>query len=213
MSLRLHYAYDPLCGWCYAAAPLVNALRRTGWFTLALHGGGMLAGVRRRRMDDAFRQLIRFHEQRIEQLSGQSFGEAYTEGLLRDSSVVYDSGPPTVAILVAEALAGRGADMYAGLQQAHYVEGRSIVDRGVLASLAAALGIASAAFEARWDLEATRVERHYDETYGLLAQVGGQGYPTFAIERGGRFHRIDHGCWYGRPQAFVAELGAILDKR
>ncbi len=26
----LHYVYDPLCGWCYAAEPLVRAAAKAG---------------------------------------------------------------------------------------------------------------------------------------------------------------------------------------
>ena len=208
--MRLHYAYDPLCGWCYAAAPLVKALRHTGKLTLVLHGGGMLTGPRRRRMDDGFRDLIRFHERQMQELSGQPFGAAYTEGLLRDPSVVYDSEPPTIAILAAEALTGRGGDMYEALQQAHYVEGRKIMDREVLAALAAGLGISEAAFAAQWDLETARIECHYDETSAWLAQVGGIGFPTLAVEQAGRFQRIDHGQWYGRPGAFVEAVSAAM---
>ena len=34
----LHYIYDPFCGWCYAAAPLVKAAREI--LPVRLHGGG-----------------------------------------------------------------------------------------------------------------------------------------------------------------------------
>jgi putative protein-disulfide isomerase len=209
MSLRLHYAYDPLCGWCYAAAPLVKALRDTGKVTLVLHGGGMLTGPRRRRMDKDFRDLIRFHEQRMQQMSGQPFGERYTEGLLYDPSVVYDSGPPTVAVVVAETVAHKGAEMLGALQQAHYVEGRKITDRGVLRALASDLGIKNATFDSQWEHEASRVESHYAETRTWLARVGAQGFPTLAVEQAGRLRRIDMASWCGgRPQAFVdAVLG------
>jgi putative protein-disulfide isomerase len=213
MSARLHYAYDPLCGWCYAAAPIVSALLATGLVRLTLHGGGMLVGSRRRRMDEEFRQLIRFHEQRMHQLSGQPFGEPYTEGLLRDQSVVYDSGPPTVAILAAEALVGRGAEMYVAIQRAHYVEGRKTMNLDVLASLAAELGVVRAAFNAQWDVEAARVEHHYAETRAWLTRVGGHGFPTLAIESAGRIQRIDHGAWYGRPQEFVESVRPMLGGR
>ena len=37
---RLHYIYDPLCGWCYAVAPLVKAARTV--IPITLHGGGMI---------------------------------------------------------------------------------------------------------------------------------------------------------------------------
>ena len=26
MNAKLHYIFDPLCGWCYAAGPMLNAL-------------------------------------------------------------------------------------------------------------------------------------------------------------------------------------------
>lgn len=26
----LHYVYDPLCGWCYAATPMVEAVANAG---------------------------------------------------------------------------------------------------------------------------------------------------------------------------------------
>jgi putative protein-disulfide isomerase len=210
MSVRLHYAYDPLCGWCYAAAPLVKALRDTGRMTLVLHGGGMLTGPRRRCMDDVFRDLIRFHEQRMHQLSGQPFGKPYTDGLLRDPSVIYDSEPPTLAILIVDALTARGDEMYAALQQAHYVDGRKIMDRDVLAMLASSLGIERVAFDRQWEIEAARVGHHYAKTHDWLARVGGQGFPTLALEREGRLLRINHGAWYGRPEAFADAMAAML---
>ncbi|WP_375381790.1 hypothetical protein [uncultured Sphingomonas sp.] len=36
----LHYVYDPLCGWCYAAEPLVRAAV-TARIPVVLHGGGL----------------------------------------------------------------------------------------------------------------------------------------------------------------------------
>ena len=44
----LHYIFDPLCGWCYAAAPLVKAARSVPGVTLQWHGGGMLTGAHTR---------------------------------------------------------------------------------------------------------------------------------------------------------------------
>lgn len=52
---------------------------------------------------------------------------------LRDSGAVFDSAPPTTAVLAADAVAGRGLDLLARIQTAHYVEGRRIADAAVLA--------------------------------------------------------------------------------
>ncbi len=38
--LILHYFYDPLCGWCYAAEPLIQAAAAAG-VPIMLHGGGL----------------------------------------------------------------------------------------------------------------------------------------------------------------------------
>ena len=37
----LHYLYDPLCGWCYGAEPLVDAARSVQGLEVRLHAGGL----------------------------------------------------------------------------------------------------------------------------------------------------------------------------
>src|SRR5579864_5710610 len=96
-NTTLHYIYDPLCGWCYGAAPLIAAARDI--VTVRLHGGGMMAGRNRRRVTAQWRSLVAHHDQRIALISGQKFGERYTDGLLQDTSVLLDSEPPITAVL------------------------------------------------------------------------------------------------------------------
>ena len=50
----LHYVYDPLCGWCYGAAPLVRAAR--GTIRVQAHGGDMMAGAARRAVTAEWRK-------------------------------------------------------------------------------------------------------------------------------------------------------------
>ena len=57
-TITLHYIYDPYCGWCYAAAPLIAIAANHPNIQLELHGGGMLAGDARLHLDDQFRQYI-----------------------------------------------------------------------------------------------------------------------------------------------------------
>lgn len=45
---RLHYVHDPLCGWCWAASPLVQAAREL--VPVQAHAGGLF-------MDDARRSM------------------------------------------------------------------------------------------------------------------------------------------------------------
>ena len=195
----LHYLYDPLCGWCYGTAPLVKAAREV--LSVRPHGGGMMTGARRQAVTPQLRDFVKPHDARIAQLSGQRFGQGYLDGLLYDTDAVFDSAPPTAAMLAAEAIAGRGLEMLAQLQIAHYVEGRRIADRAVLVDVAVALGLDAETFAEALDRQSGEaVQAHIDETRAFMAQVGAQGFPTFVLETREGFQIVDFAGYLGRPQ-------------
>jgi putative protein-disulfide isomerase len=209
----LHYIHDPLCGWCYAAAPLLRAAREL--LPVQAHGGGMMAGAARQPVTPQLRAFVLPHDQRITQMTGQPFGEGYREGLLRDASAVFDSGPPTTAMLAAAQLGaaaghdGRDLDLLARMQQAHYVAGRRIAEPAVLQELAVAIGLDGAAFaQAYAALAGAATESHINESRRLLAHLGGRGFPTFALEREGQWVVLDSGAWLGRAEAWGEWLAA-----
>ncbi|MFY0729530.1 DsbA family protein [Pseudomonas sp. NFX15] len=202
----LHYIYDPLCGWCYGAKPLVQAAE--GVLPVIAHGGGMMTGANRQRVSPQLRSYVMPHDRRIAEYSGQSFGEAYFEGLLRDHTAVFDSTPPIAAVLAAEQIAGQGLALLGRLQSAHYVEGRRIADESVLFELAQDMGLDRQAFEK--DFVVADTEGHIRRSRALLAKVGGQGFPTLALEHNDQFTLIDIGLWLGKPQAFALWLSQSL---
>jgi putative protein-disulfide isomerase len=208
----LHYIYDPLCGWCYAAAPLVSAARSVPGLAIALHGGGMLAGPNRRPITAEWRDHVMPHDQRIAQLTGQPFGPAYVDGLLRDTSAVMDSAPPITAILAAEEVAGRGLDMLHRVQSAHYAEGRRIADTPVLLDLAQELELDADAFAAAFArLAGPQTDKHFLESRQWLARCDGRGFPTMALDLGdGHLERLDASSWYGRAGAWREHLRRML---
>lgn len=208
----LHYIFDPLCGWCYAAAPLAAAAREMPGLTVVLHGGGMMTGANRRAITSQWRDYVMPHDRRIAQLSGQPFGAGYFDGLLNDTTAVMDSAPPTTAILAAGQVAGRGLDMLHRLQHAHYVEGRRIADADVLAALADDLGLDRVAFDTAFTaLFGAATDRHIATTRALLADVGGEGFPTFALQHAeGRTTRLDASGYLGQPDAWAAQLAHLI---
>jgi putative protein-disulfide isomerase len=201
----LHYIHDPLCGWCYGAAPLVKAARAV--LPVYAHGGGMMAGANRQPVTPQLRAYVLPHDQRIAQLSGQPFGDAYRDGLLKDAMAVFDSAPPITAVLAAESLqAGAGLDLLARLQTAHYLHGRRIADLAVLQDEAQALGLEGADFAAAYEAcSGAATQAHISSSRALLARAGGQGFPSFVLERDGALQLLDIGPYLGRPDAW-AEL-------
>ncbi|MCZ8397872.1 DsbA family protein [Achromobacter ruhlandii] len=203
----LHYIYDPLCGWCYGAAPLVQAARGISGLTIEAHGGGMMTGGNRQPVTEALRRYVMPHDERIASLTGQVFGPDYFDGLLRDSGAVFDSAPPTTAILAAQALAGRGLDLLHRLQQAHYIKGRRIADPAELRRLAVEIGLDEAAFQAAYAAtEGAATERHIAQSREWLARVRGSGFPTLALERDGVFELLEPARFLGRPLQWQADL-------
>lgn len=209
-AFSLHYVFDPLCGWCYAAAPLVAVAREL--LPVHAHGGGMMAGPLRRKVTPELRAFVMPQDHRIAQMSGQPFGERYFEGLLRDPLAVLDSEPPITAILAAEALTGGGLDLLARMQRAHYVEGRRIADVEVLAELAGDIGLDGTEFRQSFErLSGVPTEQHIGASRELLTRVGGNGFPTLALERDGNFVLVDLVSFLGQPQRWREALASQVE--
>ena len=201
----LHYIYDPMCGWCYGAAPLIEAARDI--FPIQAHAGGMMVGSQRRAVTPQLREYVVEHDKRIAQLSGQPFGDAYVIGLLNDPRAVLDSEPPITAILAAEQIAAQGLALLARLQKAHYVEGRHVADQDVLADLAADIGMNRGRFSQAYnEVRGPATMAHIAATRALMARLGAGGFPTFALEHDQTFTRLDTAPYLGRPDAWRAFL-------
>ena len=206
----LHYIYDPMCGWCYGAAPLIEAAREMigAPGVIEAHAGGMMMGAQRRAITPELRRYVNEADQRIAHLSGQPFGTGYKDGLLNDTGAVLDSEPPITAILAAEQVSSQGLALLARIQKAHYVEGRRVAERQVLADLAAGIGIDRAAFkDACGELAGAPTREHVIGTRTLMNQLGASGFPSLAIEHDGNFTRVELAPYLGRADAWLAFLG------
>ncbi|MBD8879754.1 DsbA family protein [Rhodanobacter sp. 7MK24] len=208
----LHYIHDPLCGWCYAAQPLVGAaIAQLGSrLALRLHGGGLFGEPRR--VDAALAQHIVHSDERIAQLSGQPFGEAYKQGLLADDGTVLYSLPPIAAVLAAESLdAAKAYPMLVAIQNAHYRRGLRVVEPQVLAELAEEIGLDAAHFaQALVRADGHDLFEHIEASRRLLDEAGGRGFPSLLLEIDGRRALLPHHHYYGRPDTFVQMLATQL---
>lgn len=202
----LHAIIDPLCGWCYAAAPLLDAAVKAG-FTIKLHGGGMLTGSRRKQIDANWRDYVMPHDLRISELTGQPFGENYFDGLLRDTTIVLDSAPPIKAMLAIDAMGGDSLAYLHSVQLAHYRDGHSASDEDNLTKLAIAQGFSSNDFAAQYAQAEDKLDEHIIESRALLNRIGAQGFPSIAIEAdNGAIIAININRYYGQPEQWISYL-------
>jgi putative protein-disulfide isomerase len=199
MPATLHYIYDPLCGWCYGAEPLVTAAATSPCVALELHAGALWPEPTR--LPESTRLYIRQADQRIAAMSGQRFGPDYHNGLLLDPTMVLESRPPTAAVLAAQMLdPAKALPMLRAIQHAHYEQGLRVVEHDVLCDLAALVGLDRAEFDAA--LKRVPLEEHIDATHRLMSHVGAQGFPTFVLQVGDDLQPVPHGRFSSQPAQF-----------
>jgi putative protein-disulfide isomerase len=140
MNAVLHYIYDPLCGWCYGAEPLVWAASKVDGLALRLHAGGLWPQPTR--LPDHMREYIQQADARVGQMSGQPYGEPYLNGLLFDPELVLESRPVIAAVLAAQSLdSSKALPMLRAIQHAHYERGQHVVREATLREIAVELGL------------------------------------------------------------------------
>jgi putative protein-disulfide isomerase len=208
LSTQLHYINDPLCGWCYAAAPLISAAAEIPQLNIQLHCGGLWINEHRRPLGKALRDYVKPLDERIHQLTGQPFGDRYFNELLLDSSRVLDSEPLIHAMLAAEKAGGSALTLLQRIQQTHYRDGIWTGSVAVLAELAAEQHISAEQFiRAK---EQVDVVAHLATTQKLMARLGVSGYPSIALQQGDNWQLIALNSFLGKPDTFKAHLEKII---
>jgi putative protein-disulfide isomerase len=206
MNAVLHYIYDPLCGWCYGAEPLVSAAAKVDGLALQLHAGGLWPQPTRLPLET--RRYIQQADARVGQMSGQPYGEPYLNGLLFDAELVLESRPVIAAVLAAQSLdRGLALPMLRGIQHAHYEHGKHVVREATLRDVAAGIGLDVAAFDAA--RSSVPVDEHIAAAQELMNNVGAQGFPTFVLQIGTDWFAVPHSRFASTP----AKFGEWLDEQ
>lgn len=211
MNTQLHYINDPLCGWCYAAAPLLSAATEIPELNIQLHSGGLWINEHRRPLGEALRDYVKPYDERIHQLTGQPFGDRYFNELLLDSSRVLDSEPLIHAMLAVEKAGGSALTMLQRIQQTHYRDGIWTGSLAVLAELAAEQNIPAEQFiRAK---EQVNVAAHMAATQKLMARLGVSGYPSIALQTGDHWQVISLNTFLGKPDVFKKHLQQLIQSQ
>ncbi len=211
MAATLTYIHDPLCGWCYAAAPLVAAIAGdpVPGLDLVLIHRALFTGANAMPNTPDFARYAWSNDQRIAHLTGQPFSAAYRDGVLGDRNQAIDSWHTALAKQAVDRMApGRAPEFLGLMQHARFVAGADLTDRAVLAGLGAGMGLEAgtlaAMIEAPATAEAAAAEREL--AAGLLAKAGHNGVPLLLLDEGQGPQAIDHGRFLGQPAAFRGAL-------
>lgn len=208
-TIQLTYLFDPLCGWCYGASPVLRTLASHTGHSVVLAPSGLFCGERAGPMNEEFASYAWTHDQRIARLTSQRFTERYRRDVLGDRAGWLDSGPATLALTaVALTASGRELDALEAIQEARYVAGRDVTDSAVLAEVLASLDLTHAAELIRAPNEAllSANRARVESSRNLMRQFGVSGVPAVIVDDGVARQLLDSPALFVRVEDLVARL-------
>jgi len=210
MRTTVTYLFDPLCGWCYGASPLIQQLGQQANIQMELAPTGLFAGGGRT-MDAAFVDFAWSNDVRIAKLTGQRFTEAYRQNVLGRLGSRFDSATATLTLTaVSLSEPQRELETLKALQEARYVQGLDTCDVSVVEKLLRDLGLAAAADRLVANgaellaANAARIQKARD----LMQTLGAQGVPALLVsnDKGGRL--LSGNALYGSVDNLLGQISA-----
>ncbi len=205
---NIHYFYDPMCGWCYGATSLIEAIEQNPNFNLVFHPGGM---IEKSVLSEQFRQHIIRADPRISALTGAHFGDDYIRRLQSNEDFIIDSFLPIKTILVAGSLGASSVKILKAIQHAHYVEGRSLHKIEELEKIITQSGVDVDKWSQAMasDVSEDMLEQNVQQSHELMRKLNISGYPTLIAETDGSLLKLAHEQYYGRASEWDKYLMSI----
>lgn len=180
--MKLVYAYDALCGWCYGFSPVIEAFHQkyhTEYDVIEVLSGGMITGDRVGPIGEVA-AYIKDAFKTVEDRCGVKFGEAFLKDILEEGSAIFTSIPAAISLsIVKKEKPELALSFAAALQKAVYFDGIKPAEHQAYAELAATpkFGFDKETFLHQMDLAENRqlAEDDFKECYQVY---GVNGFPT-----------------------------------
>lgn len=210
-STTLTYLFDPLCGWCYGASPVVQQLAQHHTIHLELAPTGLFSGTGGRVLDAGFADYAWSNDLRIQKLTGQRFTEAYKAQVLGKSGVRFDSGACTLA-LTAVSLTESQRELAALklLQEARYVQGQDTSELSTVIDILRTHGLTPAAeLLLANDAQLTVANNtRLQQAQQLMRNLGVQGVPALVLIQGGNIRLLRSDLLFGNIETLLSAIAA-----
>jgi len=206
-DVKLIYAYDPLCGWCYGLIPaLRHFAARMPDVPVEVLPGGLFTGTPSRPYASLIPH-IRNAEVHLEKVTGRKPSEAFHAFIAQEKTIDASSERPSHAVLQMNELAPDHALEFAHrLQELHYEDGADLNEPQVYDQITTQLGLPK--LDTQKIVDATLNDPMIATAYARCNALGPQGYPTvFVASPEGKVLGSIPSSY--DPEAFLAEFRKI----
>lgn len=199
----LIYVGDPMCSWCYGfAEELSTAVDGLSDQTdLQIIMGG-LRPYNTETMAD-LKDFLREHWEQVKVRSGQPFNY----DILDDASFVYDTEPPSRAVLVVRKLKPeKELYFFKAVQKLFYYENKNTNEVVAYLELAQEIGIDAETFKKEFSSEAMKEAVKAD--FAAAGQLGVRSFPTLVLKKGEQYYLVSSG--YDQAERIVTKVKEML---
>ncbi|MGP0591279.1 DsbA family protein [Nitrospira sp. T9] len=205
MVKSLIYVVDPMCSWCWGFSPVIDEIvrRYRDRVTIEVLLGGLRPG-NTERFDERRRAYILSHWHAVHERTGQPFNFDFHP----ESSFMYDTEPPSRAMMVIRQLAPDKEFVFLNaVQEAFYVKNQDVTHPEILADLASTQGIDQDRFM-EWFHDSAMKQLVWQE-FERARQLGVSGFPALLGQSGHDHIRLTQG--YQPTGVMVSLIDKWLD--
>jgi putative protein-disulfide isomerase len=184
--MEIVYIMDPRCGWCNGNVETITRIyeKYKDKVNFRVLAGGMWTGDWARKNSPEVTQYIRTHDAQVRQRTGACFSSEYEQNVLDNLNIIFDSEPPSRAIVVANKLNPENAFPFAeDVIRAQFIGGKDINDLQVHLELAGKYGIGKDEFARLYESE--EIKKETQKMFETVRQMGVTGFPTLLLDRDG----------------------------
>ena len=199
----LIYVGDPMCSWCYGFAPELSKSLEVldNKVDLELLMGG-LRPYNTQTMSE-LKSFLTHHWEDVSEASGQPF----TYGILDDTSITYDTEPPSRAVIAVRKLnPAKELAFFKGAQSLFYQHNKNMHLVESYKELIEQLGLDFEAFKKLY--ESDEMKNTVRQDFVKSNELGIRGFPSIVLKKGDEYFLISNG--YMKSEAIVKNINKLL---
>lgn len=199
---KLLYFTDPLCSWCYGfSGEITKAKDHFPDLEFELVLGGLRPYGTETMKELA--SMLRHHWEEVHQRSGVEF----SFDMLQKDPFIYDTEPPSRAVIAVRSLAPNQAfAFFKAVQRVFYAESADTGDPETYLPLLK--DISAREFLAAFESDAIKQQTRDGFTYAQ--RLGVRGFPTTVLQQGDELHLIANG--YTEAETVIKGVEYLLNK-
>jgi putative protein-disulfide isomerase len=192
-KMKIIYAYDALCGWCYGFKPTMQKFVQAHEAEIEVEviSGGMITGSRIGPIGEVA-PYISWAYKEVEKATGMQFGEGFLKGVLADGKAVFTSIPPALALSAYKEMKGNNTLAFAArLQKAIYYDGIEPLNYLAYGHLATEFNMDSTAFIKL--MQEPNTLKQAEQEFAQANSYGVSGFPTVFVQANNKLYKLAEG--------------------